>query len=86
MIATQRSTGSGPLFRHILAIALIMGLVASACGGTMTANDTAVADTPAAAVPAEESLSGEFTALDGTTVDLATLQGEDVVLWFWAPW
>ncbi len=85
MHAPQRSTGSGPLFRRLLAIALIMGFVASACGGTTTASDTAAAD-DTAAVPAEETLSGEFASLDGTTVDLATLQGEDVVLWFWAPW
>ena len=27
-----------------------------------------------------------FETIDGETFDLASLQGEDVVLWFWAPW
>jgi hypothetical protein len=31
-------------------------------------------------------LEGEFTTLDGGSIDLAQLQGQDVVLWFWAPW
>lgn len=29
---------------------------------------------------------GDFTTLDGATVDLADFAGQDVVLWFWAPW
>ena len=31
-------------------------------------------------------LAGTFPTSDGSSIDLATLQGEDVVLWFWAPW
>ena len=37
------------------------------------------------AVPAS-LLSGEFETIAGSSIDLASLQGEDVVLWFWAPW
>lgn len=29
---------------------------------------------------------GEYASLDGPTVDLADYAGQDVVLWFWAPW
>jgi len=31
-------------------------------------------------------LFGEFETLSGATFDLSTVAGEDVVLWFWAPW
>lgn len=31
-------------------------------------------------------LSGTFETLDGDTIDLGSLEGQDVVLWFWAPW
>ncbi len=58
-------------------IAVAFLLVASACSSAGTANP-----------PETESsgLNGEFEALDGTTIDLAEFQGQDVVLWFWAPW
>ncbi len=35
---------------------------------------------------ASEHLTDEFSTLAGETIDLASLQGQDVVLWFWAPW
>ena len=31
-------------------------------------------------------LFGQFETLAGATFDLGTVAGEDVVLWFWAPW
>ncbi len=60
-----------------LAIVAIALLLLSACGGT-----------PERTVDsgASQLLVDEFETLDGQTIDLATLQGEDVVLWFWAPW
>ena len=35
---------------------------------------------------AQTLLDGRFETLGGETVDLAAFQGQDVVLWFWAPW
>lgn len=29
---------------------------------------------------------GEFASLGGEAIDLADYAGQDVVLWFWAPW
>lgn len=29
---------------------------------------------------------GEFASLEGASVNLADYAGQDVVLWFWAPW
>jgi len=60
-----------------LAIVAIALLLLSACGGTPERT---------VASGAEQLLVDEFETLDGQTIDLATLQGEDVVLWFWAPW
>lgn len=31
-------------------------------------------------------LFGEFVSISGETIDLAEIEGNDVVLWFWAPW
>jgi hypothetical protein len=33
-----------------------------------------------------DTFEGTATTLDGEQVDLATLAGEDLVVWFWAPW
>jgi len=68
-------------------------MLLSACGGGGTATETAAPATPATAdavgdapVAPASQLSGEFSTVSGQTIDLATLQGQDVVLWFWAPW
>jgi len=66
---------------------------------TGDASDTDVSDTDAATPDASATetsapetatsdsiLVGEYPTMDGQTIDLASLQGSDVVLWFWAPW
>lgn len=88
--------------RWLRACAFALGamLTLAACGGG--AADTTATDAPAettapaaeaetneaadAAPVADSPLSGEFTTVSGQTIDLANFQGEDVVLWFWAPW
>jgi len=72
---------------------LALAILATACGGpasietesaTAPAADSSVAPT---AEPVDLApLSGEFPTVSGSTIDLETLQGKDVVLWFWAPW
>ena len=71
-----------------------MALLVAACGGEASPNAQTVdavgsteapASEAAAAEPASE-LFGTFTAIDNTQLDLADLEGQDVVLWFWAPW
>lgn len=65
--------------RRTLAALVVLALLAAACGGVVEeAEFTAPADGPL--------LVGEFETLAGGTVDLDSLQGQDVVLWFWAPW
>jgi len=49
--------------------------------------DTSASETAAPEAAATDSiLVGEYPTMDGQTIDLASLQGNDVVLWFWAPW
>ena len=40
---------------------------------------------PAPAVNVPE-LNGAFATVGGGQIDLGSLQGQDVILWFWAPW
>jgi len=88
--------------RRIRVIALLVaaGIVATACGGpTSTTADSTTPDAEVAAplgdAPAAEPagdaganafLVDQFPTLTGQTLDLADLQGQDVVLWLWAPW
>lgn len=55
-------------------------IVLSACGGgtdtTTTAEDTEQA----------LALSGTVDTVAGGQIDLSSIEGQDTVLWFWAPW
>ena len=80
-----------------IAATAALGLVLSACAaadGDAADSQTA---TSAATPATEASGTGEapesgnpfmFTAntIDGGTIDGESLMGEDVILWFWAPW
>lgn len=64
------------------AAALLVGLalIGSACGGA--AGQQSGASTPADA--AGTAVAG--TTIDGEELALADYAGDDVLLWFWAPW
>lgn len=73
--------------------ALCMALFATACGGSPTEDTTSATNEPAAtAEPAEASAGGPgLPSLVGPTVagaqiDTNDLVGQDVIVWFWAPW
>lgn len=77
--------------RRIMALLTIM-LVAGACGDS---GDSAEGGESTDAVAAEwseldgvdvETLAFTATATDGTTFSGADVVGQDVLLWFWAPW
>ncbi len=80
--------------RRVAAIALV-ALLAAACGDG--SNDSAAAGDGGneASVTADwseldevdvEALAFTGTATDGTTFSGADVVGQDVLLWFWAPW
>ena len=47
---------------------------------------TATPEPPPAPAVSVPELAGSFTTIGGGQIDLGSLQGQDVVLWFWAPW
>lgn len=63
--------------RHLLAVLIGLGLLATACGSGSTPSDDAGADPGAAAMA---------PTADGGQIDLGSLEGTDTILWFWAPW
>jgi len=72
-----------------LAIPVAAVLLATACGaGGSGSEGRASADLPVSPAPAAESRLAVLPThtLDGTQLDTAALDGQGVVLWFWAPW
>lgn len=67
-------------------VALILTL--AACGGDASTTDTAAPASDAAAdtTPTGPALEGSFATVAGGQLDLGALNGQDTVLWFWAPW
>ncbi len=62
--------------------ALLVGL--TACSAPASALGDPVASGPAATPGG--ALAFTATTLDGTALDVSTLKGTPVALWFWAPW
>ncbi len=64
-------------------------LVLAACGGGAgdTAQSAGAPDgTAEAPVAADAALDFTATTIDGGQIEGSSLEGRDVVLWFWAPW
>jgi hypothetical protein len=85
-----------PARRRLTALFVAAGFLAG-CGGTSTPETTGTSTTTTRADPAAIADEGAPTpvpeALDWVAPDLrggdvvgADLAGQDVVLWFWAPW
>ena len=55
----------------------------AAASETTTAPTTTTTAVPESSSPA---FQGDFVDLNGQTVALSDFEGQDVVLWFWAPW
>lgn len=68
----------------LLALFVASSFAVAACGGA----DTTVSAAPAEAEQEAASAFPQFTAdtLDGSQIDFGSLEGQDSVLWFWAPW
>lgn len=74
---------------------MALALGAAACGSS----DGGDAAAPAADAPQEETASADggetapssvldisASAVDGTALNLSDYAGQDLMLWFWAPW
>ncbi len=78
--------------KRVGAVALSLGLFASACGGAATDESTSSAPVDDGAEVAEESSGGAGLpqlvgdTVAGTQFDTADLAGQDIAVWFWAPW
>ena len=78
--------------RSLFVALAVTAIVATSCGGS--SGDTAgAAPAPAEeadqAAPVEEATaepSREATTVTGGQIDFGSFEGQDVVLWFWAPW
>ena len=82
MFGTDRSRG-------VAAVALLIAVLAAACGGTddvETASSEPAGEEPAGDVLPASTFDGEAMTVAGESYDLSQLAGTDVVLWFWAPW
>lgn len=96
--ATQESGAGGPgsdcmagLVRsatRALAAAAAVAIGLTACGSADTASDVATGASTAGSPPltAEHPLSFQSSTTDGDLFVASELEGQDVVLWFWAPW
>ncbi len=67
-----------------------LSVVLTACSSATTPGQAAGESTGAgqagSAVTSGEALEFSGTTLDGESLDVSTLAGTPVVLWFWAPW
>ncbi|MGK2930035.1 MAG: hypothetical protein ACSLFO_10715 [Acidimicrobiales bacterium] len=75
---------------RLLVTAVALALVAGACGG---GGDQSAQTGPADAGSTDSGpeadgkvLDFRAESVDGSTVDVSSLRGTDLVIWFWAPW
>jgi len=67
--------------RHLWLLLVSVALIAAACGGS---DGDAATNEPVGESGGGPDFSG--TTIDGTELVSADYAGQDVILWFWAPW
>lgn len=74
--------------RFLLVIALGAASVATACGTEAEPTAGVANDQSTTENPDDGAWPHDFTAplVDGGTIDAGDYAGQDLVLWFWAPW
>jgi len=86
---TGPTRATQPTRRLLVALFGALALLAAACGGSSGTTDVSSStDGSAGAADAGISAEGSLVAstVTGGQIDFASLEGQDVVLWFWAPW
>ena len=76
----QRTRRTSRRWTRIVPLIAAGSLVAAACGG----NEVATTEVAAGETSAVYDLTA--TTVDGSQLDFGSLEGQDAVLWFWAPW
>ena len=66
-----------PIRGPLRVIAVFAALVLAGCSGGGSSSEPSEAAAP---------FTGEVATVDGGALAGSSLAGEDVVLWFWAPW
>ena len=69
--------------RRWLLVAAAATMMVAGCGSG--SGETVDAAGPADTL-APSTFEGTATTIDGDSIDLASLAGNDLVVWFWAPW
>lgn len=64
-------------------IAAVLLLTLTACGSDSASVESSTASGEAIAGP---TIDGTFATVAGGQLDVGALEGQDTVLWFWAPW
>jgi len=76
--------------RRLRAVLVAATLALAGCSGAggapSTSDGTGAAGPAAAAEPGTKTLAFSGDTVDGSSLDVSTLTGEPVVLWFWTPW
>lgn len=62
-------------------------LTLAACGSEASTTEAATAAPDAeSSAPVGLEVEGSFATVAGGQLDVGALEGQDTVLWFWAPW
>lgn len=67
-------------------LALGISLAVAACGGSATVTEQSSAPVESSEPAGNSLLTGSVGTVSGEQFDLGSLDGQDAVLWFWAPW
>ena len=71
----------------LIAAGLVLGACGSSGGDTAAVQESAPVSAPAGETPAATNVEAVMVpTADGGELDFNSLRGQDVMLWFWAPW
>lgn len=76
-------------FLRVTTATVALTLVFAACGGGDSATESTASGSGAGTdetVAAGSAMEGVFATVAGGQLDLGATEGQDTVLWFWAPW
>jgi len=72
--------------RSLVALSGAMVFVVAACGGDGSSDSASSVAAPVATATAQDVDAALVPTARGEDLDFNSLRGQDVLLWFWAPW